>query len=62
VLAEGPADQLDHATVRQFVGGKLGVDATAKLPGEDARDWPAEIEMSAEIRALVDGRWADYGL
>ena len=33
VLAEGPADQLDHATARQFVGGKLGIDATAKLPG-----------------------------
>jgi len=62
VLAEGPADQLDHATVRQFVGGKLGIDATAKVPGEDAREWPAEIEMSAEIRALVDGRWAEYGL
>jgi 4-hydroxy-3-polyprenylbenzoate decarboxylase len=62
VLAEGPADQLDNATVRQFVGGKLGIDATAKLPGEDAREWPAEIEMSAEIRALVDGRWAEYGL
>ncbi len=48
--------------MRQFVGGKLGIDATAKLPDEGGRDWPPEIEMSAEIRALVDRRWAEYGL
>jgi 4-hydroxy-3-polyprenylbenzoate decarboxylase len=62
VLTSGPADHLDHATARQFVGGKLGVDATAKLPEEGAREWPAEIEMSPEIRALVDRRWDEYGL
>ena len=61
LLTSGPADHLDHATERQFVGGKLGIDATAKLPEEGAREWPAEIEMSAEIRALVDRRWAEYG-
>jgi 4-hydroxy-3-polyprenylbenzoate decarboxylase len=61
VLTSGPADHLDHATERQFVGGKLGIDATAKLPEEGARAWPAEIEMSPEIRALVDRRWAEYG-
>ena len=49
VLTEGPADHLDHATARQFVGGKLGIDATAKLPEEGAREWPPEIEMSAEV-------------
>ncbi len=62
VLAEGPLDHLDHAPVRQFVGGKLGIDATAKLPEEGARPWPEEIEMSAEIRELVDRRWAEYGI
>ncbi len=62
LLSEGPADHLDHATTRQFIGGKLGIDATAKGPAEGAREWPPEIEMSAEIRALVDRRWAEYGL
>jgi 4-hydroxy-3-polyprenylbenzoate decarboxylase len=62
VLADGPADHLDHATARQFVGGKLGIDATAKLPEEGAREWPAEIEMSDEVRELVDRRWIEYGL
>jgi 4-hydroxy-3-polyprenylbenzoate decarboxylase len=61
VLAEGPADHLDHATTRQFLGGKLGIDATAKSPAEGAREWPPEIEMSEEISALVDRRWAEYG-
>ena len=49
-IAEGPLDHLDHAPERQFVGGKLGIDATAKWPAEGARPWPDEIEMSPEIR------------
>ena len=62
VLTEGPADHLDHATAGQFIGGKLGIDATAKLPEEGAREWPPEIEMSAEVKSLVDRRWLEYGL
>jgi len=62
VLTEGPADHLDHATVHQFSSGKLGIDATAKLPEEGAREWPTEIEMSLEVRELVDRRWNEYGL
>jgi 4-hydroxy-3-polyprenylbenzoate decarboxylase len=61
VLADGPADHLDHSTTRQFVSGKLGIDATSKGPDEGAREWPPEIEMSPEVRELVDRRWADYG-
>jgi 4-hydroxy-3-polyprenylbenzoate decarboxylase len=62
VLADGPADHLDHATATQFLGGKLGIDATAKLPAEGAREWPPEIEMSDEVRELVDRRWQEYGI
>jgi 4-hydroxy-3-polyprenylbenzoate decarboxylase len=62
VLSEGPLDHLDHAPERQFVGGKLGIDATAKWPEEGARPWPDEIEMSPEIRDLVDRRWEEYGI
>ena len=62
VLSDGPADQLDHATTLQFVGGKLGIDATAKGPAEGTRAWPAEIEMDPDTRALVDRRWAEYGI
>ena len=53
IISEGPLDHLDHAPERQFFGGKLGIDATAKWPEEGARPWPDEIEMSPEIKELV---------
>jgi 4-hydroxy-3-polyprenylbenzoate decarboxylase len=62
VISEGPLDHLDHAPTLQFFGGKIGIDATAKSPAEGAREWPDEIGMSSEIKALVDRRWAEYGL
>ncbi|HEX3807300.1 MAG TPA: menaquinone biosynthesis decarboxylase [Gaiellaceae bacterium] len=62
VISEGPLDHLDHAPTLQFIGGKIGVDATAKGPLEGTREWPPEIEMSDEVRALVDRRWQEYGL
>jgi 4-hydroxy-3-polyprenylbenzoate decarboxylase len=62
VITEGPLDHLDHAPTLQFLGGKIGIDATAKGPAEGAREWPPEIEMSDEVRELVDRRWAEYGI
>src|SRR6266516_648133 len=62
MLGKGPLDHLDHAPERQFVGGKLGIEATAQWPEEGARPWPEEIELSTEIRDLVDRRWGEYGL
>jgi 4-hydroxy-3-polyprenylbenzoate decarboxylase len=62
LVTEGPLDHLDHAPTRQFYGGKLGIDATHKGLDEGTRPWPAEIEMTADVRALVDRRWAEYGL
>ncbi|HEX4527717.1 MAG TPA: menaquinone biosynthesis decarboxylase [Gaiellaceae bacterium] len=62
VITEGPLDHLDHAPTLQFIGGKLGIDATAKGPLEGTREWPPEIEMSDEVRDLVDRRWDEYGI
>ncbi|HEY8646628.1 MAG TPA: menaquinone biosynthesis decarboxylase [Gaiellaceae bacterium] len=62
VITEGPLDHLDHAPTLQFVGGKIGIDATAKGPLEGTREWPPEIEMSDEVRDLVDRRWGEYGI
>ncbi len=62
LLTEGPLDHLDHAPTLQFVGGKIGIDATHKGPEEGTREWPPLIEMSPEIRGLVDARWAEYGI
>src|SRR5262245_37538810 len=62
VISDGPLDHLDHAPERQFVGGKLGIDATAKWPEEGARPWPPEIEMDEAVKVLVDRRWEEYGI
>jgi 4-hydroxy-3-polyprenylbenzoate decarboxylase len=62
ILSEGPLDQLDHAAAMYCYGGKLGIDATHKWESEGARPWPERIEMSAEVRDLVDGRWSEYGI
>jgi 4-hydroxy-3-polyprenylbenzoate decarboxylase len=62
VLTEGPLDHLDHAPTLQFMGGKIGIDATEKGPLEGTREWPPEIVMSGEVRALVDRRWGEYGI
>src|SRR5437867_2431142 len=62
MVSEGPLDQLDHSAAMYCYGGKLGIDATHKWTSEGAREWPGRIEMSAEVRDLVDGRWAEYGI
>ena len=62
VFADGPLDDLDHATPTPKFGSKVGVDATAKFAGEGRiRDWPPDIVMSKEIKLLVDSRWQEYG-
>jgi 4-hydroxy-3-polyprenylbenzoate decarboxylase len=63
VVVEGPLDDLDVASPTPKFGSKLGIDATQKGPGEGYhRGWPPDIEMSPEIKALVDRRWGEYGL
>jgi 4-hydroxy-3-polyprenylbenzoate decarboxylase len=63
VLTEGPLDHLDHAPSRQFLGGKIGIDATAKWESEGYhRGWPEVIEMLPEVRDQVTARWAEYGI
>jgi len=58
ILTRGPADVLDHATSGIGAGGKIGIDATQKLPGEGFhRDWPPLIrhdpDAVARVRSLL---------
>lgn len=63
VITEGPLDVLEHASEIPAYGGKMGIDATKKLPSDGfKREWPPDIEMSDEIKKLVDKRWQEYGL
>ncbi|HHY96370.1 MAG TPA: menaquinone biosynthesis decarboxylase, partial [Firmicutes bacterium] len=58
----GPVDALDHASPYPGYGTKMGIDATRKWPGEgQVRPWPEAVEMSPEVKALVDARWEEYG-
>ena len=63
VIVDGPVDQLDHSSVRDSFGGKIGIDATAKGEQDDHhRGWPKELVMSDEIKKLVDEKWLSYGI
>ncbi len=62
LLSEGPLDQLDHAASLACYGGKLGIDGTHKWEAEGARKWPRRIDMTPEVRDLVDRRWQEYGI
>jgi 4-hydroxy-3-polyprenylbenzoate decarboxylase len=63
VIQEGPTDALDHASHRFAFGGKIGIDATRKLPEEGYfRDWPELIRMSPEVKARIDSMWKRLGL
>ncbi|AVX20457.1 4-hydroxy-3-polyprenylbenzoate decarboxylase [Carboxydocella sporoproducens DSM 16521] len=63
VMVEGPLDILDHASPLPNYGTKMGIDATKKWPSEGhTREWPDDIEMSPEIKELVDRKWKSYGI
>ncbi|GMV96071.1 MAG: hypothetical protein AMXMBFR83_04400 [Phycisphaerae bacterium] len=63
VIVDGPLDILDHAAPFEGAGGKMGIDATRKIPGEGViRRWPAELRMSKEILERVARRWPEFGI
>jgi 4-hydroxy-3-polyprenylbenzoate decarboxylase len=46
-----PIDYLDFASPVSGLGGKVGLDATNKWPGETAREWGKPITMDADVTA-----------
>jgi len=63
VIMDGPLDILDHSCPHIGFGGKMGIDATRKGPGEGfVRPWPEEIKMDEQVRRRVEDRWKEYGL
>jgi len=57
-----PIDYLDFASPVSGLGGKIGLDATNKWPGETTREWGRPIVMDASVKARVDAMWAGLGL
>ncbi len=61
MIVDGPCDILDHSTPYMGAGGKIGIDATRKIPGEgQVRDWPDELRFDDETLALITRRWLEY--
>lgn len=63
VMVEGPLDALDHSSPMAKWGTKIGIDATKTWPEEGhTREWPDEINMSDDIKKLVDAKWQELCL
>ena len=48
-----PIDYLDFASPVSGLGGKMGLDATNKWPGETDREWGRALTMAPEVRERV---------
>ncbi len=63
VMMPGPVDDLDHGSYTIAYGTKIGIDATRKSAAEGyTREWPPDMVMDPQTRALVERRWREYGL
>lgn len=63
LIDRGPVDQLDHASTTPLYGGKIGIDATAKLPEEGyLRGWPEVARMSPEVKERINQIWNQPGV
>jgi 4-hydroxy-3-polyprenylbenzoate decarboxylase len=55
LVGETPIDYLDFASPVSGLGGKMGLDATNKWPGETNREWGRTITMDAQVQARMAG-------
>ena len=62
VIEGTPIDYLDFASPQSGLGGKLGIDATTKIPPETDREWGRKIRMDDDVVAKVDEMWESLGI
>jgi len=62
IVENTPIDYLDFASPVSGLGGKMGLDATNKWPGETSREWGKPIAMDKAVKARVDRIWESLGL
>ena len=62
IVESTPIDYLDFASPVSGLGGKMGIDATNKWPGETAREWGRPIAMDAAVGARVDALLRELSL
>jgi len=58
LVDQTPIDYLDFASPVSGLGGKMGLDATNKWPGETAREWGRTISMPAAVEARAAALFA----
>ncbi len=61
-LDQTPIDYLDFASPASGLGGKLGIDATNKIPPETNREWGEKIYMDKAVIDKVSEMWSELGL
>jgi 4-hydroxy-3-polyprenylbenzoate decarboxylase len=59
LVANTPIDYLDFASPVSGLGGKMGLDATHKWPGESTREWGRAIAMDADVERRVAAIFED---
>lgn len=57
IVENTPIDYLDFASPVSGLGGKMGLDATNKWPGETSREWGRTITMDAAVKSRIDQIW-----
>jgi len=62
ILPNTPFDSLDFASEKIGLGGRMGIDATTKIPPETEHEWGAQLNSDPEVAAMVERRWQEYGL
>lgn len=62
ILPQTPFDSLDFASQKIGLGGRMGIDATTKIPPETEHEWGEVLESDPDVAAMVDRRWKEYGL
>jgi 4-hydroxy-3-polyprenylbenzoate decarboxylase len=62
IVENTPIDYLDFASPVSGLGGKIGFDATNKMPGETTREWGIPIERDANTVKHIDEIWHQLGI
>ena len=62
ILPNTPFDSLDFASEKIGLGSRMGIDATTKISPETNHDWGEALESDPDTAAMVERRWAEYGL
>lgn len=62
IVENTPIDYLDFASPVSGLGGKMGLDATNKWPGETTRTWGTPIAMDPKVQVRINELWKELGI